>query len=288
MSHDAFNRNGTGPTPLPGWARGGEQDFQTRANEPLVVTVDLTNTKKDVKKDLKEIQRAVDDIAKLSRKKGGDHRQQVHSLLEQVRRRARGTAAKIRDALGQTDQGSADYGIFSKLSEQLKETLKEFQKYVEVAQASESAASSSTQPLAIVEIERGGRGNGHEPQGQMQMQQQETAATQDMVHAMQTNDMFIADREVGIENIHRSVQELHEIFQDINALVAEQGDHIDNIQTNIEKASNHQARAVTELVSASRHQRRGRRAMCWVVIMVVVLMIILLIMLKIYGGGMIR
>jgi len=271
-------RNGTGPTPLPAWARASGSDapdWATRANEPLVPTVDLTSAKKDVQKDLKEIRRAVDDIAKLTRKKRDDRQQQqILSLSEQVRRRARGTSAKIRDALGQATQGSSDYAAFTKLSEQLKETLGEFKKHMEAqAPPAPAAPSTSVAPLASVEIDRG-RG------GEPQMQQQETAATTEQVQAMQTNDMIIADREVGIDNIHRSVQELHEIFQDINALVAEQGDHIDNIQTNIEKANNHQARAVTELVSASRYQRRSKKCMCWGIVLVMVLLVVCIFVLK--------
>lgn len=274
-------RNGTGPTPLPAWARGSGSDapdWATRANEPLVPTADLANVKKDVKKDLKEIQRAVDDIAKLSRKKRDERQQQqILSLSEQVRRRARGTSAKIRDALGQAGAGSADYASFSNLSEQLKETLGQFKKHMEAqAPAAPAAPTTSVAPLESVAIDRG-------MGGEQQMQQQETAATTEQIHAVQTNDLVIADREVGIENIARTVQEIHEIYQDMNALVREQGEHIDNIQTNIEKAGNHQERAVRELVSASRYQRRSKKCMCWLIVLVIILLIVCIIILKVAG-----
>ena len=47
---------------------------------------------------------------------------------------------------------------------------------------------------------------------------------------------------------------MSEIFQDL-ALSSEQGEHIDNIQTNIESAANNTARGARELARASRHQR---------------------------------
>ena len=49
---------------------------------------------------------------------------------------------------------------------------------------------------------------------------------------------------------------------------------------NAVQASNHQARAVTELVAASRHQRRSRKCMCWAIVGFMLLMIILVIVLK--------
>jgi len=122
---------------------------------------------------------------------------------------------------------------------------------------------------------------GARTQMQLQIQQQQDTANESQLRAVATNEMVIADREVGIDGIARSVQELHEIFEDINALVVEQGDHIDNIQTNIEKASNHQALAVTELVAASRHQRRSRKCMCWGIIGVMLAVVIFLVVFEI-------
>ncbi|KAL1528721.1 hypothetical protein AB1Y20_010054 [Prymnesium parvum] len=269
--------------------------FATTANQPLVPSANLTSVKKQLKQDLKEIRGAVDSLGKLSRKRGRDTGPQVLHLSEQVRRRARSTTAMLRDAMSSTTEGSADYEALAKLGEELKTVLREFQRSVEAASAaSEAGPSSSCTALVAaapqsVALEIDGRGTAvGEGHGQIQQQvMHQDFATQEQLQAVATNDRVIAEREVGIEGIAKSVQELHEIFEDINALVMEQGVHIDNIQTNIEKASSHQARAVNELVSASRHQRRSRKVMCWVIVLVILLMVILLVVLK-FGSHSLR
>ena len=96
-----------------------------------------------MKNDLNEIQRAVEDIAKLSGKASTDnHLHQILSLSEQVRKQARGTSGKIRSVLGKAPQDSTDFTAFSQLGEQLKETLGEFTKHM-----AHEATSSSTKPL---------------------------------------------------------------------------------------------------------------------------------------------
>jgi len=293
-----YSSSGSSNAPLPSWAARADSStpaWAQTANQPLVNTTNLPAVKKEVKQDLKEIRTAVDGIAKLARKRDGrDTGPQVLNLSDQVRRTARATTAKIRDALSGTPEGSAEHAALAKLSEELKATLRDFQKNVEAASASSQPAPPAAPsnalvvaPLSSVAVDpHDAPGPGAlvvapQQQQQLQIQQQQDTANESQLRAVATNEMVIADREVGIDGIARSVQELHEIFEDINALVVEQGDHIDNIQTNIEKASNHQALAVTELVAASRHQRRSRKCMCWGIIGVMLAVVIFLVVFEI-------
>jgi len=288
-----YNGGGSSDAPLPAWAarsNNAAPSWAATANQPLVTTTNLPAVKKEVQQDLKEIKKAVDSIAKLARKRDGrDTGPQVLNLSDQVRRKARATTAKIRDALSGTPEGSAEYGALANLGEQLKATLRDFQKNVEAATAANeppappAPSALVVAPLQSVEVEQP-RDAGAAGQQQLQIQQQDMASEGEL-RAVATNEMIIADREVGIGGIAQSVRELHEIFEDLNALVVEQGDHIDNIQTNIEKANNHQAAAVTELVAASRHQRRSRKCMCWIIILVVILLIVALVAIKVMAGG---
>mmetsp|Transcript_15200 Transcript_15200/g.25871 ORF Transcript_15200/g.25871 Transcript_15200/m.25871 type:complete len:272 (-) Transcript_15200:183-998(-) len=265
MSFDNFVRPAEGST-LPGWA--------ARANEPLVSTVDASVVRKEVRSDLRAIQKSVDEIARLGRKKGvGSTHERVLALSEQVRARARVTSNKLREALGTVAEGSSDHNELTSLSEEFKAVLRTFQQHVEAQQRAVPVA-----PLSSVQVVS------DEPSPrqalQQQLQQEETAATAGQISLVRNNEAVLLEREAGIEQIHRNVQDLAEIFQDIHSLVSEQGDHIDNIQTNIEAANNHQTRAVKELVSASRHQRRSKKLMCCSIVMVVLVTIILILVAK--------
>ena len=91
---------------------------------------------------------------------------------------------------------------------------------------------------------------------------------------------MIREREQGITQLNRSVQDVAEIFQDLALLVNEQGSQIDNIQTNIETAVNSTQRGVRELARASRTQRQARRTMCIIIACTLALVTILIIVLK--------
>jgi t-SNARE complex subunit (syntaxin) len=71
-----------------------------------------------------------------------------------------------------------------------------------------------------------------------------------------------------------------EIFSDMALMVAEQGEHIDNIQTHIESAAYQTNKGVKELAKASRSQKKARGRMCCVAVMLIILLIVLTLVLK--------
>ena len=111
--------------------------------------------------------------------------------------------------------------------------------------------------------------------GAAQAQQMEAGGLQ----AIETNDQIIREREAGLRQINQQVHEVSEIFQDLALLVSEQGEHIDNIQTNIESAANNTARGA-ELARASRYQRRARGRMCMFGVLLIIVIVALILVLK--------
>ena len=100
---------------------------------------------------------------------------------------------------------------------------------------------------------------------------------------METNETVIVEREQGINQLNRSVQEVAEIFQDLALLVNEQGTQIDNIQTNIEAAAGRTDKGVRELARAARTQRRSRQRVCIIAACVLAMLCILVLVLKTSG-----
>ena len=99
------------------------------------------------------------------------------------------------------------------------------------------------------------------------------------------NEDILAEREAGIGTIHKTVNQVAEIFQDLALLVSEQGEQIDNIQTNIEAANMQTQRGVRELAKANRSQKRARSRLCCVAGVCIGALVLLLLILKATGAG---
>lgn len=93
------------------------------------------------------------------------------------------------------------------------------------------------------------------------------------------NRQLIDDRESGIEQIQQQIQEVNEIFQDLAVLVTDQGQIIDDIETNINKTSTRTKEGHEELVKADASQRTARNRMCYLAIFFMIVLIVLMIVL---------
>ena len=282
---------------MPSWAQ--------RANEPLVPALDLAGVKKDVQRDLKEIKRASDDIGRLAKKRASKEAgSQLLSISERTRERARGTSKRLREALVLATEGSADHAALMQLSNDFRAALKRFQQEAEGAapaapgipstaitggagpsgsgagpSGSGAGPSGSGQPG---DIEVGCRSPDDAPTGGLSQEQRQT---QEQLQAAALNDSIIQEREGDIANIHRTVQEVSEIFQDLALLVDEQGAHIDNIQTNIESAGTQTAKGVQQLAKASRSQKKNRGRLCCCAVTLLIGVVALVLVLKFATGA---
>jgi syntaxin 7 len=94
-------------------------------------------------------------------------------------------------------------------------------------------------------------------------------------------ESLIQEREAEIREIETGIHELHEIFRDLGSLVNEQGEMLDNIESNISSIAVDSSGAAEELSTASEYQRKaGRRAACLMIVLVFVVAIVLLAILS--------
>jgi len=73
------------------------------------------------------------------------------------------------------------------------------------------------------------------------------------------------------------VVQVNEIFRDIARLVEDQGEMIDNIQTNIVTASDHVEAGLKEVKEADKSQQSSRKKLCFLAIFVTVIVAIVII-----------
>ena len=286
MSYADVGSNGSSEQ-LPSWAQ--------RANEPLVASVDLPALRKSVRENLKEITKAAEKLSKLgaaARKRGPNApgpsvEPQLLEISAAARERARETSRVLREAVGIVEEGSAEHRAVSALSEEFRQALLKFQQQVEETSHLVSSPAGPQRSDVEAGFGNGGGGGGGGGGGSVQPlsleQQQQYEAQQSQSQAqeqLETNENVIREREQGITQLNRSVQDVAEIFQDLALLVNEQGSQIDNIQTNIETAANSTQRGVRELARASRTQRQARRTMCIIIACTLALVTILIIVLK--------
>lgn len=95
--------------------------------------------------------------------------------------------------------------------------------------------------------------------------------TQDLVNRMSSGEETVSAREQEILEISRNVNELAEMFKQINIMVIDQGTVLDRIDYNLEEASRHTSKAVQEITQAAVSQRSFR---CKLLILVLILIIV--------------
>lgn len=84
----------------------------------------------------------------------------------------------------------------------------------------------------------------------------------------------IEARDMEIKRLENSVVEVNQLFKEINALVMEQGEHIDRIEDHVEKAVNDVGSGNKQLEEARENQAKARKKkVCCIGILVAVLLI---------------
>ncbi|XP_078083261.1 syntaxin-2-like [Mustelus asterias] len=87
----------------------------------------------------------------------------------------------------------------------------------------------------------------------------------------------IESRHKDIIKLEASIRELHDMFVDMAMFVEQQGEMINNIETNVVNATEYIERAKEETKRAVRYQSKARRKMFYILICVVVLLVIIAI-----------
>ncbi|KAL9244549.1 hypothetical protein vseg_018318 [Gypsophila vaccaria] len=86
----------------------------------------------------------------------------------------------------------------------------------------------------------------------------------------------IQERHDAIKEIEKNLYELHQVFLDMAALVEAQGHQLNDIATNVNRASSFVNQGTTELVQAKVHQKNSRKWTCYAIILGIILVIVIL------------
>ena len=93
------------------------------------------------------------------------------------------------------------------------------------------------------------------------------------------NEIFIQERENDIVGISEGIAELNNIFTSLHKIVGEQGSMIDNIEVNVENVAVNAMNANNEFVTANKTQRKSRKHMCWIFLILFFIFLVALVIL---------
>ncbi|KAL0605015.1 Syntaxin-12 [Plecturocebus cupreus] len=108
----------------------------------------------------------------------------------------------------------------------------------------------------------------HEEWNQMQSQEDEVAITEQDLE-------LIKERETAIRQLEADILDVNQIFKDLAMMIHDQGDLIDSIEANVESSEVHVERATEQLQRAAYYQKKSRKKMCILVLVLSVIVVIL-------------
>jgi syntaxin 16 len=114
----------------------------------------------------------------------------------------------------------------------------------------------------------------------LELENLDTGFTAEQMQRFKDKDDQISQREKDVIQIAKSIQELAEIFNDLNMLVIDQGTILDRIDYNIEQSSVHIDEGYKELVKANTQQKKMRTKYCILLLVILILVMVVVVIMK--------
>jgi len=95
----------------------------------------------------------------------------------------------------------------------------------------------------------------------------------------------VSQREKDIKLIAKSINDLAEVFKDLNVLVIDQGTILDRIDYNLEQTSVYVEEGTQALAQASELQKKYRTKLCIFLLLILVLVMVVVILIKAFAFG---
>ncbi|XP_075517434.1 syntaxin-121-like [Primulina tabacum] len=100
--------------------------------------------------------------------------------------------------------------------------------------------------------------------------------------------MEIQERHDAVKEMERNLRELHQVFLDMAVLVQSQGEQLDDIESQVNRANSFVRGGTNQLEVARKHQKNTRKWACFGIIILLIIILIIVLSLqpwKSSGGG---
>ncbi len=101
--------------------------------------------------------------------------------------------------------------------------------------------------------------------------------TDEQMEALANATTSVEDRDQEIQHIARSIEELAEVFKELNVLVVDQGTLLDRIDHNVDMTLDTVKEGVKHLESAEKSQKSARPMWCIAALMALIIIMIVII-----------
>ncbi|XP_018590046.1 syntaxin-12-like [Scleropages formosus] len=81
---------------------------------------------------------------------------------------------------------------------------------------------------------------------------------------------LIKEREISLRQLESDIMDVNQIFKDLAVMIHDQGEMIDSIEANVESAEVHVERGAEQLQRAAYYQKKSRKKMCILALVLVV------------------
>ncbi|KAI9219006.1 t-SNARE [Blastocladiella britannica] len=99
---------------------------------------------------------------------------------------------------------------------------------------------------------------------------------------VQYNDALIAERDEDIRHLERETHLVNDLFRKVGSLISDQGQLVDHIETNVQRAQVQVENAGHQLRSANQRSRSWRDCKCWLLLVLAVFAGILTLILVLF------
>ncbi|KAG2213055.1 hypothetical protein INT47_011204 [Mucor saturninus] len=207
-----------------------------------------------------------------------DIRNKLHDVTEGTRELIKDTTADIK-GLSQyptTDPKKTRQRKLEqqKLSKDFQKVLAEFQNIQRISVSKQREYVDKKKATTAALQSQADEGEDEVQQEQQQLLQADTAQRRVQIEALDNeieyNETLISEREGEIQGIEQGITELNEIFRDLGMLVNEQESGIQSIYGNVLNISLNTKQAADELTTANRHQKKARKNMCCLLLIITI------------------
>lgn len=90
----------------------------------------------------------------------------------------------------------------------------------------------------------------------------------------------IQERHDAVKDIERNMRELHQVFLDMAVLVQHQGEQLDDIEAQVQRASSFVRGGTDELHTARKHQKNTRKWTCFAIILLLIIILVIVLSIR--------
>lgn len=202
-----------------------------------------------------------------------DLRDKIHNTSQSTNKIIQATSRLIRTASTKRAEKTQKIQL-DLLKSNFQESVERFQSVQKkaadkVKTSVKLGAPTSQQPLIDIEDETGDRA------GLVEEEQRRVQILQEQEGIIEDDLALIREREERIHQLEADILDVNEIFRDLGALVHAQGEVLDTIDNNVERAAGHVEQGNDQLLKAAEYQRKSRKKMCCLLAIVMVVLAII-------------